>query len=69
MLAAPTMSPVSVSVSFSPVHGRSAGATRRARRTNQTPLNAGERPRTPATTPPPHLESVRRGGSDVAVNY
>ena len=49
---------VSVSVSFSPVHGRSGETRSRPHAGGQPPMNPGERPRTTPTTPPPQLESV-----------
>ncbi len=46
------------SVSFSPVHGRSGEPLSRPRVDSRPPMNAGERPCTPPTNPPPQLESV-----------
>jgi hypothetical protein len=50
--------PVSVSVSFSRVHDRSGATPPSARHEAGPSMNAGERPRTQPTTPPPQLESV-----------
>jgi hypothetical protein len=53
--------PVSVSVSFSRVHDRSGATPPSARHEAGPSMNAGERPRTQPTTPPPQLESVLGG--------
>ncbi len=58
MLATPAPPPVSVSVSFSTVHGRSDETEAGGRSHDRTSMNAGERPRPMPPTPPPQLESV-----------
>jgi hypothetical protein len=57
-LANPPRLSVSVSVSFSTVHGRSEETAALSRSQGQPPTNPGERPRTQPTTPPQHLEGV-----------
>lgn len=50
--------PVSVSVSFSAVHGRSDETEAGGRSHDRPPMNGGERPRTEPRRPPTDLESV-----------
>jgi hypothetical protein len=57
----PARATVSVSVSVTPVHRRSAGTAHRACPAVRPPMNPGERPRTHPTPPPTQLESVLAG--------
>lgn len=51
------MATVSVSVSFSPVYGRSGAIRSRLHVSGQPPMNPDERSRTTCTTPPTQLEA------------
>jgi hypothetical protein len=59
ILASPAPPSVSVSVSFSAVHGRSDETQGGSRSDDRSPMNAGERPRTQPRNAPPQLESVQ----------